>query len=61
MLTAFIWGGLAAASLLVGFFLAARGLSKRVVGVVMGFGLILDLLLGAVQTFLAYRERKKAE
>jgi ZIP family zinc transporter len=32
------WGGLAAASLLVGFYLASRGLSKRSIGMVMGFG-----------------------
>jgi ZIP family zinc transporter len=33
-----LWGGLAAASLLVGFYLASRGLSKRSIGMVMGFG-----------------------
>jgi ZIP family zinc transporter len=38
MLTAILWGGLAAASLLVGFYLSSRGLSKRSIGMVMGFG-----------------------
>jgi ZIP family zinc transporter len=38
MLTAFLWGGLAAASLLIGFALAGRGLSNRTIGLIMGFG-----------------------
>jgi ZIP family zinc transporter len=38
MLTAILWGGLAAASLLVGYFLAERQLSQRSVGMVMGIG-----------------------
>lgn len=38
MLTAVFWGGLAAASLLVGFYLSSRGLSNRTIGMVMGFG-----------------------
>jgi ZIP family zinc transporter len=38
MLIAIFWGGLAAASLLVGFYLSSRGLSNRTVGLVMGFG-----------------------
>ena len=38
MITAFFWGGLAAASLLVGFYLSARRLSNRTIGMVMGFG-----------------------
>jgi zinc transporter, ZIP family len=48
MLTATFWGGLAAASLLVGFYLAGRGLSKRTVGLVMGFG------AGALISAIAY-------
>jgi ZIP family zinc transporter len=48
MLAAILWGGLAAASLLAGYFLAARGLSKRMVGVVMGFG------AGALISAIAY-------
>jgi len=48
MLTAIFWGGLAAASLLVGFILASRGLSNRTVGVVMGFG------AGALISAIAY-------
>jgi zinc transporter, ZIP family len=48
MIAAFLWGGLAAASLLVGFALAWRGLSKRVVGLVMGFG------AGALIAAIAY-------
>jgi len=38
LITAFFWGGLAAASLLVGFYLSARRLSNRTIGMVMGFG-----------------------
>lgn len=48
MLTATLWGGLAAASLLVGFFLASRGLSERTVGGIMGFG------AGALISAIAY-------
>lgn len=48
MLAAIFWGGLAAASLLVGFFLASRGLSNRTVGLVMGFG------AGALISAIAY-------
>ncbi len=48
MLNATLWGGLAAASLLVGFYLAGRGLSKRTVGMVMGFG------AGALISAIAY-------
>lgn len=48
MLTAIFWGGLAAASLLVGFLLAGRGLSNRAVGLVMGFG------AGALISAIAY-------
>jgi ZIP family zinc transporter len=38
MLSAILWGGLAAASLLVGYALSGRGLSNRIIGIVMGFG-----------------------
>lgn len=48
MLLAAFWGGLAAASLLVGFYLASRGLSNRSIGMVMGFG------AGALLSAIAY-------
>ncbi len=48
MVSAFLWGGLAAASLLIGYFLANRGLSKRNVGIVMGIG------TGALISAIAY-------
>jgi zinc transporter, ZIP family len=48
MVEAVLWGGVAAASLLVGFFLAGRGLSNRRVGIVMGFG------AGALISAIAY-------
>lgn len=38
MLSAFLWGGLAAASLLIGYALSGRNLSKRSIGMIMGFG-----------------------
>ena len=38
MATAVLWGGLAAASLLVGYFLARTNLSSRTIGIVMGIG-----------------------
>jgi zinc transporter, ZIP family len=38
MIYAFLWGGAAAASLLIGYFLSNRGLSNRVVGIIMGVG-----------------------
>jgi ZIP family zinc transporter len=38
MISAILWGGLAAASLLVGFYLSSRDLSNRSIGMVMGFG-----------------------
>ena len=38
MISAFLWGGLAAASLLIGYFFANRGLPNRIIGVIMGFG-----------------------
>jgi zinc transporter, ZIP family len=48
MITAILWGGLAAASLLVGYYLASRGLSSRSVGIIMGFG------AGALISAIAY-------
>ncbi len=48
MVTAFIWGGLAAGALLIGFLLAGRGLSKRMIGIVMGIG------AGALISAIAY-------
>jgi ZIP family zinc transporter len=48
MLSAFLWGGLAAASLLIGFALAGRGLSNRAIGLVMGVG------AGALISAIAY-------
>ena len=48
MLLAAFWGGLAAASLLVGFYLSWRGLSNRTIGMLMGFG------AGALLSAIAY-------
>jgi ZIP family zinc transporter len=48
MSLAFLWGGLAAASLLVGYALAGRRLSNRAIGIVMGFG------AGALISAIAY-------
>lgn len=48
MLSAVLWGGLAATSLLVGFFLTGRNLSARTVGIVMGIG------AGALLAAIAY-------
>jgi ZIP family zinc transporter len=48
MLVAVLWGGLAAAALLIGFALANRGLSNRTIGIVMGFG------AGALLSAIAY-------
>jgi ZIP family zinc transporter len=48
VLAAFLWGGLAASSLLIGYFLAGRGLSNRTIGLVMGFG------AGALISAIAY-------
>ena len=48
MLTAALWGGFAAASLLVGFYFASRGLSNLTIGIVMGFG------AGALLSAIAY-------
>jgi ZIP family zinc transporter len=46
LLTAALWGGLAAASLLVGYYLSTRHLSMRTVGLVMGVGA--GALIGAI-------------
>lgn len=48
MISAFLWGGLAAASLLIGFALAGRGLSNRAIGLIMGIG------AGALISAIAY-------
>jgi ZIP family zinc transporter len=48
VLTAVFWGGIAACSLLIGYFLATRGLSNRTIGVVMGIG------AGALISAIAY-------
>jgi ZIP family zinc transporter len=48
MISAFLWGGLAASSLLIGYLLAERGLSNRTVGLIMGFG------AGALISAIAY-------
>jgi zinc transporter, ZIP family len=48
MISAFLWGGLAAGALLVGYFLANRGFSERHVGIVMGIG------TGALISAIAY-------
>lgn len=48
MLEAVLWGGLAAASLLIGYYLATRGPSKRTTGLIMGIG------AGALIAAIAY-------
>ncbi len=48
MLSAFFWGGLAAASLLIGYYFAARDLSNRTIGLIMGIG------AGALLSAIAY-------
>ncbi len=48
MIAAILWGGLAAAALLVGYLLANRNLSNRTIGMVMGFG------AGALLSAIAY-------
>jgi ZIP family zinc transporter len=48
MISALLWGGLAAASLLIGFVLSGRGLSNRTIGMVMGVG------AGALLSAIAY-------
>lgn len=47
-LQAIFWGGVAAASLLIGFALSGRGLSNRAIGMVMGIG------AGALISAIAY-------
>jgi ZIP family zinc transporter len=48
MFSAFLWGGLAAGPLLIGYLLAELGLSNRTVGLIMGFG------AGALISAIAY-------
>ena len=48
MLEAVLWGGLAAASLLIGYYLAIRGPSQRATGLIMGIG------AGALVAAIAY-------
>jgi ZIP family zinc transporter len=48
MISAFLWGGLAASSLLIGYLVAARRLSNRTLGLIMGFG------AGALISAIAY-------
>jgi ZIP family zinc transporter len=48
MLWAVLWGGVAAASLLIGYLLALRGLSHRTIGLIMGVG------AGALISAIAY-------
>jgi zinc transporter, ZIP family len=48
MIPAIVLGGLAASSLLIGYYLAERGLSNRATGIIMGFG------AGALISAIAY-------
>jgi zinc transporter, ZIP family len=48
MVAAFVWGGLAACSLLIGYALANRGLTNRTIGIIMGIG------AGALISAIAY-------
>jgi ZIP family zinc transporter len=48
MISALLWGGLAASSLLIGYLLAERRLSNRTIGLIMGFG------AGALISAIAY-------
>jgi ZIP family zinc transporter len=48
VLMAAMWGGLASASLLIGYLLAKRNLSNRTIGMIMGFG------AGALLSAIAY-------
>jgi len=48
MLAAVLWGGLAAASLLIGYYLATRGPSQQAIGLIMGVG------AGALVAAIAY-------
>ena len=46
LLTAVLWGGLAASSLLIGYYLSTRRLSRRSLGQLMGLGA--GALIGAI-------------
>lgn len=46
MLSALWWGGLAASTLFIGYFLASRNLSNRTIGIIMGIGA--GALIGAI-------------
>lgn len=48
MIAAILWGGIAATSLIIGYFLATCGLSNRTIGLIMGFG------AGALISAIAY-------
>jgi ZIP family zinc transporter len=48
LIAAIFWGGIAAASLLIGYALSTRGLSNRTIGMIMGFG------AGALISAIAY-------
>lgn len=48
MFSAILWGGLAAASLLIGYMLTMRSPAKRTIGIIMGFG------SGALISAIAY-------
>jgi zinc transporter, ZIP family len=48
MINAILWGGLASSALLIGYYLAGRGLKNRTIGMVMGFG------AGALLSAIAY-------
>lgn len=48
MLTAILWGGVGSTSLLIGYALARRGLSNRMLGIIMGIG------AGALLSAIAY-------
>jgi zinc transporter, ZIP family len=48
MIFAFLWGALSAISLMIGFLIAERGLSNKVIGLIMAFG------AGALISAIAY-------
>jgi zinc transporter, ZIP family len=48
MIAAFLWGALSAISLMIGFLIAERGLSNRIIGLIMAFG------AGALISAVAY-------
>jgi ZIP family zinc transporter len=48
MIEAFLWGGLAASALVIGYLVAERRLSNRTIGLIMGFG------SGALISAIAY-------